>query len=223
MKLIEIDGWIHMGSNEWKRLKPTGKFKYYINRLCDTCGKPYFTDKYSPSPYCSPKCGGSKKGRPIGTKLSEITKDMIALGRTGKKQTKQTKKKISDTLKESIEKGLCNNPATKKGPDNPQYKHGSTMKNSPLYRKLQAYKARCYNPNSGDYRWYGAKGIGVCDEWMNDFTVFKNWCLNNGWKKRLDSHRPNVNGDYGPDNLVFIPHKEHMIIHAKLRQKKPKK
>ena len=28
--------------------------------------------------------------------------------------------------------------------------------------------SRCYQPNSGSYKNYGAKGITVCDEWRND-------------------------------------------------------
>lgn len=31
---------------------------------------------------------------------------------------------------------------------------------------------RCYNKNSPAYKWYGARGITVCDEWRNDFMAF---------------------------------------------------
>ena len=31
--------------------------------------------------------------------------------------------------------------------------------------------ARCRNPNEDSYRWYGGKGISVCDRW-NDFSLF---------------------------------------------------
>ncbi|NLB54544.1 MAG: hypothetical protein GX811_02035 [Lentisphaerae bacterium] len=34
---------------------------------------------------------------------------------------------------------------------------------------------RCYNKESKSYRFYGAKGIGVCDEWLNDPEKFSQW------------------------------------------------
>ena len=35
-------------------------------------------------------------------------------------------------------------------------------------------KKRCYNEKSTSYRFYGAKGIRVCDEWKDDFLSFFN-------------------------------------------------
>lgn len=31
---------------------------------------------------------------------------------------------------------------------------------------------RCHNPNSHAWKWYGGRGIKVCDEWRNSFDVF---------------------------------------------------
>jgi hypothetical protein len=36
-------------------------------------------------------------------------------------------------------------------------------------------KARCYKKSKTDYKWYGAKGIIVCEEWLSDFMNFYNW------------------------------------------------
>jgi hypothetical protein len=33
-------------------------------------------------------------------------------------------------------------------------------------------KQRCYNPNIKSYKDYGARGIIVCDRWLNSFTNF---------------------------------------------------
>lgn len=33
-------------------------------------------------------------------------------------------------------------------------------------------KARCHNSNNPNYKYYGAKGITVCDEWRNSFNAF---------------------------------------------------
>jgi len=49
-------------------------------------------------------------------------------------------------------------------------RHG--MNKSPEHRIWVGMKQRCYNPNKKDYKWYGAKGITVCDEWLNSFVAF---------------------------------------------------
>jgi hypothetical protein len=36
-------------------------------------------------------------------------------------------------------------------------------------------KTRCYNKKNKDYVYYGARGIGVCDEWRRDFKVFREY------------------------------------------------
>ena len=33
-------------------------------------------------------------------------------------------------------------------------------------------KDRCYNPQSKAYKWYGARGIKICDRWRNSFLAF---------------------------------------------------
>ena len=43
---------------------------------------------------------------------------------------------------------------------------------SPEYRAWQAMKNRCHNPRAPDYRYYGARGVAVCDEWRASFDAF---------------------------------------------------
>ena len=33
-------------------------------------------------------------------------------------------------------------------------------------------KQRCYNPKNNNYKFYGARGITVCDEWLNAEKAF---------------------------------------------------
>lgn len=40
------------------------------------------------------------------------------------------------------------------------------------YRIWKNMKTRCYNPNTYGWKWYGAKGIGVCEEWRNSYQAF---------------------------------------------------
>jgi hypothetical protein len=48
--------------------------------------------------------------------------------------------------------------------------HG--MSKTSLYACWRSMKTRCYNRNHRAYPWYGAKGIQVCTEWLDDFSQF---------------------------------------------------
>lgn len=67
---------------------------------------------------------------------------------------------------------------------------------------------RCYNPKSRDYRWYGAKGIKICDEWLNNPSLFEQWALANGYQDNLTIDRIEENGDYAPGNCMWTTAQE---------------
>jgi len=48
--------------------------------------------------------------------------------------------------------------------------HGGT--HTPEYSVWRTMLTRCYNPNHEKYPLYGGSGVGVCDEWRNDFAAF---------------------------------------------------
>ena len=86
----------------------------------------------------------------------------------------------------------------RKGEKNPNFKHG--LKNTRLFRIWSNLLSRCYNSNFHDYKYYGARGIIVCDEWINDFKALYNWAMSNGYSDELTIDRIDVNGNYSPDN-----------------------
>jgi hypothetical protein len=49
-------------------------------------------------------------------------------------------------------------------------RNGNTRK--PEYVTWVNIKQRCLNPNIRSYRWYGQKGITICDRWLESFANF---------------------------------------------------
>jgi len=54
------------------------------------------------------------------------------------------------------------------------FRHGHKRvgRATPEYNAWNNLKKRCYDSSSKDYKNYGARGITVCDEWLNSFSVF---------------------------------------------------
>ena len=69
-------------------------------------------------------------------------------------------------------------------------------------------KDRCYNPKNVSFTHYGARGIVVCDEWLNDRESFISWALSNGHDKSLSIDRIDVNGNYEPSNCRWATQSE---------------
>lgn len=81
-------------------------------------------------------------------------------------------------------------------------------KGTRLYRIWVGIKTRCNNPNSDAYMNYGGRGIKICDEWMQDFTKFRNWANLAGYKNDLSIDRIDNNGNYEPTNCRWVKTKE---------------
>lgn len=83
--------------------------------------------------------------------------------------------------------------------------HG--LSNHPLYRIIKSAEARCRYPATKDFKWYGGRGITVCQEWALHPERFIEWALTHGWKRGLELDRIDNDGNYTPENCRFITHR----------------
>lgn len=71
------------------------------------------------------------------------------------------------------------------------------------YKNWAAIKYRCNNPNSKPYKWYGARGIKMCEEWEKDFQAYYNYvsALDHFGEEGRSLDRIDNNGNYEPGNV----------------------
>ena len=73
--------------------------------------------------------------------------------------------------------------------------HG--MSKMSIYHVWESMKGRCLNPNNYDYKYYGGRGITVCERWLN----FENFYADMGDRpKGLTLDRIDNEQGYSPEN-----------------------
>ena len=94
--------------------------------------------------------------------------------------------------------------------------HGESKKTAE-YRIWTGMKTRCFNPNIKAFKYYGGRGITVCDRWRNSFPAF----LEDVGRRPSDLHSidrwPNNDGNYEPGNVRWATWSEQN------RNKRPRK
>ena len=99
-----------------------------------------------------------------------------------------------------LSSNLVNGKTTNCGckPKNGTKTHG--MRYTRLYTIYRDMRSRCENPNHMKYRYYGLRGIKVCQEWREDPAAFFLWAQSNGYRDDLTIDRIDTDKGYQPDN-----------------------
>jgi len=82
--------------------------------------------------------------------------------------------------------------------------HGLSRK--PIYSVWQAMIQRCHNSSNPAYKYYGVRGITVCDKWRNSFQAFFDDMGHA--EKGMSIDRIDNDKGYSPDNCKWATLKE---------------
>lgn len=125
---------------------------------------------------------------------------------------KERRRKNSETWKRASAAWRKRNPEKMRAyveAQKERYRLNPPPPRSPEQNAWSNMKTRCYNPNSANYKYYGARGITVCARWLKSFDYF----LKDMGPKPTPQHsldRINVNGNYTPKNCRWATQSQQM-------------
>lgn len=76
---------------------------------------------------------------------------------------------------------------------------GKTYYKKPWYNSYRSMMSRCYREADASYKYYGGRGIRVCDEW-HDIQSFERWVDDNPYNAGMTLDRIGADKDYSPEN-----------------------
>lgn len=79
---------------------------------------------------------------------------------------------------------------------------------TPEYATWANIIGRCGNQKNPAYKWYGAKGVRVCDRWRHDYATFLADMGRRPSAKHSIDRFPDPTGEYGPGNCRWATMQE---------------
>jgi len=76
------------------------------------------------------------------------------------------------------------------------------QRGSRLYWIWHNMKARCQNPNATGYKYYGGRGISVCEEWQS-YKPFREWAKKIGISRKTITLRKRMG--WNDEKIIKTP------------------
>lgn len=83
-----------------------------------------------------------------------------------------------------------------------------------LYDRWHSMIRRCYDKNRKDYKWYGAKGITVCNRWLCFEYFCEDFVKLDGYEVDKDlvmDKDLKLGKEYSPDTVILISNKDNVM------------
>lgn len=95
-------------------------------------------------------------------------------------------------------------------------KHG--MHSTPIYKLWQSMLHRCRNPNSPAFKWYGGRGISVCERWYSFISFYEDM---GDRPPGMELDRIDNGGSYSKENCRWVSHSENCKNRRRYPEKRP--
>lgn len=133
--------------------------------------------------------------------IGERINDWTCLGDSGRRYSKYTKiykwQCVCGRIKEAALACAHNTKHCADCRGKARWKYGLPTRDLPLYNIWRSMYRRCYNKKHGSYKYYGARGIKMCDRWHN----YDNFSSDMGERPTgMQLDRINSDGNYEPSN-----------------------
>lgn len=79
---------------------------------------------------------------------------------------------------------------------------------NPLYMLWKGVRQKCQNPSNKSYKSFGGRGLLFHEDW-NDFDVFSDWALANGYTKGKTIELIDKDANFSPENCFFSSKFQH--------------
>jgi hypothetical protein len=114
---------------------------------------------------------------------------------------------ILDTLGASLKGGLTKSCGCLRKETTSVMSKTHGLRQHPLYDVYGGIKARCYNLKNKCYKYYGGRGITMCEYWLESFENFYK-DVGASWKKGLELDRIDNDKGYSKGNCRWVTHQQ---------------